>query len=356
MFLIPYGLNGAGRVVHVNDVPRGKACGLHCPSCEAPLVARKGEVRKHHLAHFRGIPACEGWLHATAKLILYQRFADALASDAQVSIGWLCPESPLEADDWLNCGLKHSTDIFGKGVITDVKLEHFLSDKGIRPDITLIRADRTAVVLVEVVDTHQPESSVIDSDLPVLEIHVSDETDLEILKNDEIPVSVMHNYPCPSPSCEVCHRRKGDGHHYCGKCNEHISPYEHSYCQQCKSCFPNGYDHYHPCEQCGNETKYQRCYCCHLARRLGRVPCYQRGIDPIHRHCPQCHTEIMGDKIWVYDLCYRCSVKSDAKSKKQLQSDRDKEGKRHQDGFLSDFGFTSEDARRFHEWREQNHI
>ena len=47
---IPYGLVD-DRIVHVDDVPRGKACGARCASCDSDLVARKGEVRIHHFAH-----------------------------------------------------------------------------------------------------------------------------------------------------------------------------------------------------------------------------------------------------------------------------------------------------------------
>ena len=73
--LIPYGADASGRVRHVDDVPRGQACGLRYPSCRVPLVARKGTVKRHHLAHQSRAQACEGWLHATAKALLAQRIA-----------------------------------------------------------------------------------------------------------------------------------------------------------------------------------------------------------------------------------------------------------------------------------------
>lgn len=43
-----------------DDVPRGKACALVCYACGAPLLARKGEVRRPHFAHWRstGSPGC----------------------------------------------------------------------------------------------------------------------------------------------------------------------------------------------------------------------------------------------------------------------------------------------------------
>lgn len=67
-----YGLKG-GQLVHVRDVDRGAECGCICPYCEGPLVARRGDVRAAHFAHYRQA-ACawakETALHLLAKQIL----------------------------------------------------------------------------------------------------------------------------------------------------------------------------------------------------------------------------------------------------------------------------------------------
>lgn len=59
-----------GRVVSVNEVERGQACGCTCPSCLRPLIARQGDVRVWHFAHASGAD-CEGGaesaLHLAAK-------------------------------------------------------------------------------------------------------------------------------------------------------------------------------------------------------------------------------------------------------------------------------------------------
>ncbi len=50
---IPFGLEKAtGTLVDVHDVPRGKQSGCICPSCHIDLVARKGELKAWHFAHF----------------------------------------------------------------------------------------------------------------------------------------------------------------------------------------------------------------------------------------------------------------------------------------------------------------
>jgi hypothetical protein len=50
--LIPFGRREVdGLLVSVDDVPRGEGCGCVCPSCNIPLVARKGDVNVWHFAH-----------------------------------------------------------------------------------------------------------------------------------------------------------------------------------------------------------------------------------------------------------------------------------------------------------------
>ena len=52
---VPFGLlvdnNGVKEFVAVDEVCGGLACGCICPSCEIPLVAKKGEVYTWHFAH-----------------------------------------------------------------------------------------------------------------------------------------------------------------------------------------------------------------------------------------------------------------------------------------------------------------
>jgi len=49
---IPFGKSKInGEWVDVHDVPSGLACDCICPSCETPLVARKGNEREWHFAH-----------------------------------------------------------------------------------------------------------------------------------------------------------------------------------------------------------------------------------------------------------------------------------------------------------------
>ena len=50
--LVPFGYETSqNQLVDVQSVPSGKKCGCICPSCRAPLVARKGNKNVWHFAH-----------------------------------------------------------------------------------------------------------------------------------------------------------------------------------------------------------------------------------------------------------------------------------------------------------------
>jgi N12 class adenine-specific DNA methylase len=56
---LSFGVNAANRIVHINDVERGRACDCTCPGCGAPLLAAKGPVQQHHFKHAVELD-CEG--------------------------------------------------------------------------------------------------------------------------------------------------------------------------------------------------------------------------------------------------------------------------------------------------------
>jgi len=71
--LFGWAKNKKGETVCVSDVPKGIACDCLCPHCNAPLLARKGEVRKPHFAHTKGMECQHGYeasVHLLAKEVL----------------------------------------------------------------------------------------------------------------------------------------------------------------------------------------------------------------------------------------------------------------------------------------------
>ena len=52
MNLIPFALSlDTKLLVDVADVQSGKKCGCICPSCNIPLIAKKGDINEWHFAH-----------------------------------------------------------------------------------------------------------------------------------------------------------------------------------------------------------------------------------------------------------------------------------------------------------------
>ena len=74
-----YALNDRGEITSINDplVLRGLQCECTCPCCGCAMVARKGDVRRHHFAHHSEQPrecyfAFETELHILAKVLIEQ--------------------------------------------------------------------------------------------------------------------------------------------------------------------------------------------------------------------------------------------------------------------------------------------
>lgn len=62
-----------GALVHISHADSGLACGCQCPGCGEKLVAKKGQVQRHHFAHASGancLAGVESALHMAAKDIL----------------------------------------------------------------------------------------------------------------------------------------------------------------------------------------------------------------------------------------------------------------------------------------------
>lgn len=51
MTRVPFAVNQLGRYVEASIVPRGRVCNCYCPSCNLPVIARKGKQREPHFAH-----------------------------------------------------------------------------------------------------------------------------------------------------------------------------------------------------------------------------------------------------------------------------------------------------------------
>ena len=280
--LIPYALRkGSGALVHVDQVPTGKAAGCICPNCKAPLFAKnRGIIRQHHFAHASPAPGCgEGWLHAIAKMLLLERIESALETRVPVPIEWRCSE----------CSCKHTGDLL-RGV-DSVSMETLIPEASIRPDILCLGSKPK---IVEVVHTHAPERPVRDyaqaQGIPLVVLNVRQVDELEAIKDGTLaPVGVTWDDLCP------CERKAQRG--------ESVDCGDWRYCDRCgrvvrdkQGQFGGYVDHQH-CASCGDVMTYTegflaKHFCCYWTDRFRLPLCHDRDPDhPIkatHGHCTQC--------------------------------------------------------------------
>jgi competence CoiA-like predicted nuclease len=84
--LAPFGyLNSQKKLVDVYQVPSGKQCGCLCPSCHAPLIARKGKQKVWHFALdskttlFTALEKCSYSFYVSARIMALQLIGDRLS-------------------------------------------------------------------------------------------------------------------------------------------------------------------------------------------------------------------------------------------------------------------------------------
>lgn len=90
-----HGRDPAGRLIFIGDAASGSACGLICPECAAPLVAKKGHVNAHHFAHAAGATQCNEEMAAETQAHRFSKSALQRASLLLPSFEYLGEAGPL---------------------------------------------------------------------------------------------------------------------------------------------------------------------------------------------------------------------------------------------------------------------
>lgn len=137
---LTYGLDINGRLIHVNDVVKGKDCLCTCPECGAQLIAKKGEKNQHHFAHVNGAD-CTG-----ARMSALHKLAQQIIHDEKKI------RTPKYQGDYTN---KDEEDV----VFSEVRLEMQYNKDGVnrRPDCVGIIGDKQLWIEVKV--THGIDSA-----------------------------------------------------------------------------------------------------------------------------------------------------------------------------------------------------
>lgn len=77
-----------GKLLFINEVERGLECGCTCPHCGCRLMAKKGEIKQHHFAHYDAEncgKSMETAIHLLAKEVLHNEKLVTLPGANQLS-------------------------------------------------------------------------------------------------------------------------------------------------------------------------------------------------------------------------------------------------------------------------------
>ena len=294
---VPYGLQtSTGRMVHVDKVPNGRNCDCTCPSCDTRLIARQGTEKIHHFAHANSQGGCEGALHATGKLLLFQRIQDAIQAKTQIPIRWNCTL----------CQCNHEGDLLKR--VDDAFLEKQIPGSNIRPDVYLSKVE-TPYKLLEIVHTHSPDKAVYDyveaNGLILLLFNLKEALEkgtvdeaLEVLRSGVLEPDVFNLKVCQCELCPHCDSER--------ICNEY-----HRYCETCQACV--------------NEQKHKHGHClfCSAVENRSRwkpqphkcLHCSQHFCSEDYHYCKMCLTCVRKVPGIVHSYCVTCQAcVSDAKN------------------------------------------
>ena len=163
---IAYGKRGS-ELRHISEVARGLECNCTCVECDAPLIARQGDVREPHFAHLHQ-SACQGGVES----ILHRLAKDLFTELLQVSL----PEYRLIRKEQIGFSMLEYNEIVCKEhgmTFTNVDVERHLGD--VIPD--LILTGGAEQLLVEIAVTHRVDATKLsrlkERDIPVVEIGLS---------------------------------------------------------------------------------------------------------------------------------------------------------------------------------------
>lgn len=136
-----YGIKD-NKPVHINDVSSGLSCECLCPHCRSILVAKKGDIKNYHFAHYNGEDCNRGMetiIHITAKEVL---MVEKKLNITNTQINFLNAGS----------GWKFPTDqiVF----FDEIFLEKSIG--GVRPDLLATYKDRSFAI--EIFATHKTDA------------------------------------------------------------------------------------------------------------------------------------------------------------------------------------------------------
>lgn len=156
--------NAEGRMVHIDDVPRGLSCNCICPNCHERLMARHGDVKQHGFAHHSDNRGAN--LKICSMVILYKLAEQIVQTRKRVHVPSyyeIFPEKDVE--------------------FIDVKIDNSFERADKQPDIIATTADGKQYLIEFTFEYKVQRKRAINyKNLNCLEIDISQQT-LESIEN-----------------------------------------------------------------------------------------------------------------------------------------------------------------------------
>jgi len=178
-----------GKIIHIKNALSD--VDYHCPECKEKFILKKGDIRQHHFAHNNSSSNCagtgEGYLHKAFKKMLLNMIMEYIKEKKPLEIKWNC----------FICKQEYNWNILNG--VYDAKDEYFM--EVCRPDIALFNGNGKAPIVIEIIDTHEPEKPVIEyyikNNIVLIQIKLDSIDDLENIENKIKYPSIYNNLICP---------------------------------------------------------------------------------------------------------------------------------------------------------------
>ena len=181
-----YALDDHGRLVHVDDVPNGKACKCVCPACKGALQAKnKGEHRIHHFAHQSGVDcptAYETCLHLLAKEKIQRAFYEASEFTISFFYNSCCKNLPQCPYVRYGTCTQESVKTFNlKDFYDTCEQEKKYDYIGRRSDLKISSSTHPErpPIYIEIYVTHASDSEKLHGGNRIIEIKIDSEEDID---------------------------------------------------------------------------------------------------------------------------------------------------------------------------------